>query len=87
MMRVRGVARLRQEVGDLARLRVAAQLRFLINRNTVDCHLKSAAARRNHLDRRLGITLPQLSRQTGGSGLIVSNSAVLDPDRHRVARS
>lgn len=37
-----------------------------------------------HLHRGLGVRLPNLGRQTGGPGFVVSNDAVTDRDVHVV---
>ena len=47
--------------------------------------IEDAAGRRNHLHLGIGERLTQLSRQTGGSGLVVSDDAILDADPHRNA--
>jgi hypothetical protein len=57
--------------------------RFFKDRNAIAKNLESSAAGRNHLDPGIRKALLQLSRQTGGSGLIVSKRAVLDRDFHR----
>ena len=67
---------------NLARPRVASRLRLLIHRNAVPEHLESSAARRYQLDVRRRISVTNLSRQTGSSGLVASKGAVLDGDFH-----
>ena len=61
---------------------MASELRFFEDRITVAEHLESPFAGRNQLDLDAGIMIPELSRQTGGSGLVVSKSTVLDADFH-----
>jgi hypothetical protein len=68
----------------LAWFRVAAGLRFLIDRYTVTCHFEPSAARRYELDLSFGVLLTNLSRQTGGSGFVASKSAVFDADFHAI---
>jgi hypothetical protein len=76
-------ARLRVEkLPDLARFDVSAELRFLEYRLAVAEDFEPAAPRWNQINFYTGIVVPELSRQTGGSGLIVSNDAVLDADSH-----
>jgi hypothetical protein len=48
----------------------------------VNRHVEYAARRLDGADFGIGKGLLQLSRQTGGSGLIVSNDAILDGDEH-----
>jgi hypothetical protein len=50
---------------------------------SVHRHLEHAPGGRCQLDLDAGEVLLQLSRQTGGSWLVVSNDAVFDPDAHR----
>jgi len=45
--------------------------------------VEDAAGRRNHLHFGIGKRVAQLSRQTGGSGLVVSDDAILDANAHR----
>ena len=66
----------------LTRFDVAAELRFFEDRIPVAENLESPFAGRNQVDLDAGIMIPELSRQTGGSGLIVSKSTVLDADFH-----
>jgi hypothetical protein len=54
--------------------------RFLVDRDAIAHDLESTALRRYHLDFGIGETRPNLSRQTGGSGLVVSNDTILDAD-------
>lgn len=58
-------------------------LRFLENGLIIRENFESPAARRNHFDLRVGETLFDLGRQTGGPRLVVSNQAVFDADLHR----
>jgi hypothetical protein len=58
-----------------------AGFRFLVNRFAVTHDLESATPRRNHFDLHFGKTRANLSRQTGGSGLVVSNDTILDADQ------
>ncbi len=50
----------------------------------VDRHIEHAARGFHKADVGVGKGLLQLSRQTGGSGLVVSDDAVLDRDLHAV---
>lgn len=77
---------LSDQLHDLAGFRVAPQLRLLEDRPLIHNHLEATAPRWDQFDRRLGVTFPKLSRQTGGSGLVVSIRAVLDGDGHRSSR-
>jgi hypothetical protein len=61
---------------------VSAQLRFLEYRLPIDAHLKSPAAGADQLQLGVGEPVPNVSRQTGGSRLVVSNDAILDADLH-----
>ena len=61
---------------------MSAQLGFFEHRLTVDGDLESPAARWSHLQLRIREPLPNLSRQTGGSGLVVSDDAIFDADLH-----
>ena len=45
-------------------------------------HLKDATTPLEDLDRRLGIRLSDLGRQTGGPWFVVSNDAIADRDVH-----
>jgi hypothetical protein len=47
--------------------------------------IEDTAGRRNHLHLGVGKRFTQLSRQTGGSGLVVSDDAILDANAHRKA--
>jgi hypothetical protein len=61
---------------------MSPRFRFLVNRVSIGNDLESASPRGNHLDFRIGEALANLSRQTGGSRLVVSNNAVFDADLH-----
>jgi hypothetical protein len=61
---------------------VPAQFRFLEHGVPVGEHFESSASRRCHLQLGVRELLPNLSRQTGGSGLVVSDDAILDADLH-----
>ena len=50
----------------------------------VDRHIEHPARGFHLSDLGIGESLFQLSRQTGGSGVVVSNDAVLDRDEHRM---
>ena len=67
---------------NFAGLCMASEFRFLENRSAVDKDFETTAARGNQFDARIRIFLVELSRQTGGSGLVVSKSAVFDGDVH-----
>lgn len=69
---------------DLAGFRMAMELRFLENRHPVYYNLKAPTPRRDQIDVRGGPLISELSRQTGGSRLIVSKHAVFDRDFHRL---
>src|SRR5687767_12428670 len=70
------------EADDLARLRVPAQGRLRKQRRAVDGHFEHAARGADHFDLDTGECLLQLSRQTGGSELVVSDDAVFDANMH-----
>ncbi len=59
-----------------------AKPRFLEHRDSLSHNLKSATARGDHVDFHARVFLVQLSRQTGGSGLVISDRAVFDRDLH-----
>jgi len=71
-----------QKPDDLTGLCVSVQLRFLENRLPIESDFETTPARWNQLDVPVGPSVPELSRQTGGSRLIVSKSAVFDADFH-----
>jgi hypothetical protein len=71
-----------EELQDLTRLGVPAE-RFLgEDLMPVDLDLEPAARGLDQLDVGLRIVLANLSRQTGGSRLVVSNDAVFNRDAH-----
>src|SRR5437867_10294091 len=72
----------RDERCDLARSCVSPEPRLFENRHSIQYNFEASGARWNQLDLRVGIPLPHLSRQTGGSRLVVSKSAVFDRDLH-----
>ncbi len=67
---------------DFPRLRVTPGLRLLVYRNAIANDLEASASRWKELDIGLRILPANLSRQTGGSGLVASKSAVFDADFH-----
>lgn len=68
--------------GDFPNLGMSSELRFLEQRHAVTCHLEPALSGWNQLDPGVGVLVSELSRQTGGSGLVVSKRAVFDRDVH-----
>jgi hypothetical protein len=66
---------------------VSVELRLLENRYAVAADLEPSATGRDQLDLGVGPLFGELSRQPGGSGLIVSKSAVLYRDLHVVVVS
>jgi hypothetical protein len=62
----------------VAPLRPLGEDQRVIHRN-----LEESAGGRDQLDVGIGIRLLQLSRQTGGSGLVVSDDAELDTYAHQ----
>ena len=77
------VMRFGHQLADFARLRVAPQPGFLEYGRPVHHDFEPAPTRRDQIDGRRRIALPEFSRQTGGSWLVVSNGAVFDLDVHR----
>ena len=71
------------QLDDLTVLRETIQRAFGEDQGTVDRDLEHAALRRQQLGLRAKGVL-QLSRQTGGQGLVVSLGAVFDLDPHAV---
>jgi hypothetical protein len=67
---------------DLRRLRVPAERLLGKDQVAVHCDLEDAAGGRDQPDLGVGYVLLQLSRQTGGSRLVVSDDAVLDDHAH-----
>jgi hypothetical protein len=53
---------------------------------TVDRHLEETARGLEQSNFSIRIRLLELSRQTGGSGLVVSDNTVLDHDTHKATR-
>ena len=82
LLSMRTVERARNESRDLARSRVSAEPRLFEDRHSIQHHFEPSASRWNQLDLCVRIPLPRLSRQTGGSWLIVSKSTVFDGDLH-----
>ncbi len=68
---------------DLSRLGVPPERLLGEDQLAVHRDLEHAARRRDQPDVGVGEGLLQLSRQTGGSGLVVSDDAVLDDHAHR----
>ena len=73
------------QAGDFARSRMPSKLRLFIHRLAVDDYLEPPFSGRNHQILGVGPFALQLSRQTDGSGLIVSKRAVFDRDLHGVS--
>jgi hypothetical protein len=73
------------QADHFARHRVAARRLLREDRLAVECDLEHSSRRPDHLDLDAGELLLQLSRQTGGSWLVVSDHAELDADLHRAA--
>src|SRR5688572_3070732 len=65
--------------------RVPLETRLFEDRHAIMQDLETAAARGDQIDLEIRKPLLQLSRQTGGSGLVVSNRAILYRDPHRRA--
>ena len=61
-------------------------LGLLVDRLAIAEDLEPSASRWDQLDLRVGKSLPDFDRQTGGPGLIVSNDAVFDRDSHAFPR-
>jgi hypothetical protein len=61
---------------------VPVELRFLKDRDAIADDFEPSLAGRYQLNIRFRVVISELSRQTGGSGLIVSNRAVFDGDLH-----
>jgi hypothetical protein len=75
-------ARALDQLQNLCRLRVTAE--GFLGEHEVAVHgdLEDAAGGRNQPDLGVGYVLLQLSRQTGGSRLVVSDDAVFDDHAH-----
>jgi hypothetical protein len=67
---------------DLSRLGVTAERALGKDEIAVHRNLEHPAGRRHQADLRLREQLLQLSRQTGGSRLVISDNAILDHDAH-----
>lgn len=78
------LGRLSEQTDNLALFGVPAKLRLLENGNAIARHFEPPASRRNQLYLRIRPGLPDLSRQTDGSRLIVSKRAVFDRDFHLI---
>lgn len=74
---------LAQQVENFPRLRMAPQFGLFENWGPVNNDLESALAGRDHRDFDAGVRLTKRGRQTGGPGLVVSNDAIFDRNRHR----
>ena len=77
-MAMRMSARAPDQLHDLSRLGVAPEGLLREHQLAVHRHLEDAAGGGHQPDLGVGKRLLQLSRQTGGSGLVVSDDAVLD---------
>jgi hypothetical protein len=72
---------------DLSRLGVAAERALGKDEIAVHRDLEHAAGRRHQAELRVREQLLQLSRQTGGSRLIVSDDTILYDDAHALPRN
>jgi hypothetical protein len=63
-------------------LSVTLEFGLLEDRNAILENLEPPAGARLELEVGVGKVLPELGRQTGGPGLVVSESAVFDRDHH-----
>jgi len=61
---------------------VPAEFGLLEHGVSISDDLESSPSRGNHPQLRVRKALTNLSRQTGGSGLVVSNDAIFDADLH-----
>jgi hypothetical protein len=77
-------ARARDQFQNLRRLRVPAEGLLGEHQLAVHGDLEDAAGGRDQPDLGVGYVLFQLSRQTGGSRLVVSDDAVLDDHAHEL---
>jgi hypothetical protein len=75
-------ARTRDQSRDLSRLGMTAERAFGEDQVAVHGHLEHPPGRRDQAKLRLRELLLQLSRQTGGSRLVISDDAVLDHHAH-----
>src|SRR6266853_5598408 len=81
-MAMRMSARVLDQFHDLSWLRVAPESLLREYQIAVDGHFEDAARRGHQPDFGIGNFMLQLSRQTGGSRLVVSDDAVLDDHAH-----
>jgi len=72
------------QLHDFSGLGVASQRLLGENATTVDLHFEHAARRLDQLYVGVGVGLADFGRQTGGSGLVVSDDAVFDRNAHAV---
>ena len=79
--RVRSALRLDQ-ADDFARRRMPPQLRFLEHRRAIDTHLEAPTTRGHELHLGVRKAGPELCRQPDGFGLVASERAVFDRQRH-----
>jgi hypothetical protein len=84
-MAIRMSARLLDQSHDLPWLGMPPERPLGKDEIAVHGHLEHPAGRGDETDLRVGPFLLQLSRQTGGSGLIVSDDAELDDHAHGVS--
>jgi hypothetical protein len=75
-------ARASDQLQNLCRLRVSAEGLLGEHQLAVHGDLEDAAGGRDQPDFGVGMVLFQLSRQTGGSRLVVSDDAVFDDHAH-----
>ena len=73
---------LSDQLEHFPRRRVAPQRPLGEDQRVIHRNLEDSAGGRDQLDVGIGIRLLQLSRQTGGSGLVVSDDAELDTHMH-----
>src|SRR5690242_14325821 len=86
-MAIRISARLPDQSHDLPRLRVPPESPLGKDEVAIHRHFEDTAGGGNETDFRVRPSLFQLSRQTGGSGLVVSDDAELDDRAHHVSSS
>ncbi len=79
---IRMSARAGDQLQNLPRLRVAPEGLLGVDQFTVHGDFEDAAGRRDQPDVGIGNDCLQLGRQTGGSGLVVSDDTVLDKHLH-----
>jgi hypothetical protein len=84
-MAIRISARLPNQSHDLPRLRVPPEGPLGKDEIAIDRHFEDTAGGRDEADFRVRPGLFQLSRQTGGSGLVVSDDAELDDRAHHLS--